>query len=295
VTAMPRVSVIIASYNSAHFLPACVASLQRQTWQDFEVLIVDDGSTDNTREVVADLRNDSRVCCVHQERRGLPGARNAGARASQGEYLVFLDADDFLADEALALLVARFDASGAAWANVGYLRLEGSLRIPRLAIDPPGNLLLAILDDDYIARCPCVRRADFFEIGMYDEAMQMREDWDINIRLIAAGKPHICIPEPLYHYSRTEGSITTGSRLRVLRYTDQLLRKHHKARADAGDSAVARIYARNQWVQARLYWYEFHSVRDTLRCVLESLRYDFRWRRLIQPLLSRIAQARGRV
>jgi cellulose synthase/poly-beta-1,6-N-acetylglucosamine synthase-like glycosyltransferase len=77
VNAVPRVSVIIPSYNSAHFLPACAASLQRQTWQDFEVLIVDDGSTDNIREVVADLRNEPRVRCVHQERRGLPGARNA--------------------------------------------------------------------------------------------------------------------------------------------------------------------------------------------------------------------------
>lgn len=291
---MKTVSVIIPSYNSAAWVTGAVQSVLRQTFGDFEVIIVDDGSTDQTRDVVAPLLGDPRVHYLRQQNKGLPGARNSGALASSGKYLAFLDADDFLAENALEILVERFDATGAAWANVSYLRLEGDKRTLCRAQWPQGDAFLAILEDDFITRCPFIRRSDFFDVGMYDESMRMREDWDLNIRLIASGKPHICIEEPLYLYTRTEGSITIGSRRKVFNYTEKLLTKHHKQLADAGNRTVARIYASNMWIQARHHYYEFHSVRDALRCAVESLRYDWNLRRVIHPFVHRIEAALGR-
>lgn len=90
---MPEVSVIIPCYNHGHYLPHAVNSVLAQTFTDWEAIIVDDGSTDNTREVAAQF-TDERVRYVHQENRGLSGARNTGIRAAQGAYLAFLDADD---------------------------------------------------------------------------------------------------------------------------------------------------------------------------------------------------------
>ncbi|MEM4724269.1 MAG: glycosyltransferase family A protein, partial [Candidatus Hadarchaeum sp.] len=90
---MSSVSVIIPCYNHGHYLPCAVNSVMAQTFADWEAIIVDDGSTDNTREVAAQF-TDSRVRYIYQDNRGLAAARNTGIRAAQGEYLAFLDADD---------------------------------------------------------------------------------------------------------------------------------------------------------------------------------------------------------
>jgi cellulose synthase/poly-beta-1,6-N-acetylglucosamine synthase-like glycosyltransferase len=92
------VSVIIPCYNHAHFLEQAIESVRAQSYSDFEIIVVDDGSTDNTTEVV---RRHSRVRYVYQENAGLSSARNTGLWHSHGEFLVFLDADDRLLRNAL--------------------------------------------------------------------------------------------------------------------------------------------------------------------------------------------------
>lgn len=96
----PKVSVIITSYNHAQFLPDAIRSVQRQTYQPIEIVVVDDGSTDNTREVVKQFND---VKYVFQPNAGLSAARNKGIDESIGKFLVFLDADDWLYDEAIAI------------------------------------------------------------------------------------------------------------------------------------------------------------------------------------------------
>src|ERR1700680_1299064 len=209
---MSRVSVIIPAYNAAAFAAGALDSVLAQTWQDFEVIVVDDGSKDDTANVVQPYLADPRIRYIFQQNRGLPGARNAGAKVSTGAYLAFLDADDFLAPTALATVHQRFEESGAAWSIVSLIKVDGQKKILRRAGVPEGSLLLAILQNDFVTRSPFYRRDEFFAIGMYDEEMRMREDWDINIRMIAAAKPFITIEEALYLYSRTEGSITSGNR-----------------------------------------------------------------------------------
>jgi glycosyltransferase involved in cell wall biosynthesis len=285
---MSLVSVIIPAYNSAAYVCGALNSVLSQTLQDFEIIIVDDGSKDNTKEVVAPYLGDSRIKYRYQENRGLPGARNAGARIAQSEYFAFLDADDFFAPTALETILDRFEDTGAAWCNVGLLKLDGDKRIVRHAIVPEGDPLLAVLRDDYITRCPFFPRDQFYAIGMYDEDIRVREDWDINIRLIEANKSCVLIDEPLYLYTRTEGSITTGNRQRLLFYTEKLMRKHHKRLADGGNQRIAKIYAMNMWDLARQYFYEIKNFREGFRCMRESFRYDINLFRLFHPIVHRI-------
>src|SRR5689334_8831893 len=94
---MPTVSVIIPAFNQARFLAVAIDSVLQQTYRDVEIVVVDDGSTDETRDVAA--RFGDRVNYVHQDNTGLPGARNRGIRESSGEFLCFLDSDDFLHPE----------------------------------------------------------------------------------------------------------------------------------------------------------------------------------------------------
>src|SRR5947207_2069934 len=110
---MPKVSVIIPAYNRAEFLDTSVGSVLAQTFADLEVVIVDDGSGDETRKVCARLcAQDSRVRYIYQDNKGLPGARNTGIRAGRGEYIALLDSDDFWEPTKLArqLVLAEGDA-----------------------------------------------------------------------------------------------------------------------------------------------------------------------------------------
>jgi glycosyltransferase involved in cell wall biosynthesis len=94
---MPKVSVVIPVYNTARYLQECVESALRQTLEDIEVICVNDGSTDASRQILEDYAlNDARVTIIDQENRGLSAARNAGAAAASGEYLYFLDSDDYI-------------------------------------------------------------------------------------------------------------------------------------------------------------------------------------------------------
>jgi hypothetical protein len=128
---------------------------------------------------------------------------------------------------------------------------------------------------------------------MYDEEMRVREDWDLNIRMIAAGKRFVVIDQPLYHYSRSEGSITTGNRRKLYLYTERLLHKHHRRLADSGNRQIGRIYAENMWHIARQYYYEIGDYRSGFRCARESIRYDFSIARLLHPLLHRVQLAKN--
>jgi glycosyltransferase involved in cell wall biosynthesis len=291
---MTLVSVIIPAYNAESFVHGAIDSVLGQTFQDFEIIVVDDGSKDATRKAVEPYLSDSRVYYLYQENRGLPGARNAGAKASRGDYLAFLDADDFLAPNALECMLHAFQSTDAQWLNVGVLKLEGENRTVRHPKTPEGDLLLAILDDDFITRSPFYPRQEFLSVGMYDEEIRNREDWDINIRMIEAGKRFVTVDQPLYHYTRTKGSITTGNRRKLYAFTEMLLRKHHKRLADAGNKEAARLYGKNLWDLARRYFYEIRDPRKGFRCAWQSLRYDPSLSRLVHPIIHRLETARSR-
>ena len=128
---MSLVSVIIPAYNAAGFVRGAIDSVLAQTLQDFEVIVVDDGSNDETAKVFEQRQSDPRVRYFYQANCGLPGARNAGAKVSSGEYLAFLDADDFFAPTALETMRRKLEESDAAWLNVGLLKLEGEKRTVR--------------------------------------------------------------------------------------------------------------------------------------------------------------------
>ena len=108
-----RFSVVIPAYNVADYLEKCVASVRAQTCADWEVLLVDDGSTDGVTGKLCDAlgQGDDRFRVIHQENGGLGAARNTGMEAARGEYLVFLDSDDYLAPHMLETLRQRIEAT----------------------------------------------------------------------------------------------------------------------------------------------------------------------------------------
>lgn len=287
---MLRVSVIVPSYNCASFLPAAVESVFVQTMRDCEVIVVDDGSTDSTREVVQRYADRADFRYIYQKNAGQSSARNHAAQISSAEYIAFLDADDSLDPDALRLMCEAMDRTRASWCIIDIVKVIGERReVRRTAV--PENPFHAILREDFIRRAMFFRRADFVEVGMFDLSLAQREDWDINIRMFEKRKPFVYLREPLYIYHWREGSCTTSQYDTMLSSTQKVLRKTHKRLADAGDPAIARIYADNMWDLGRNYLRLQRDCRQALHCARESLAYDMSIGRIVHPFVHYFRQS----
>ena len=281
------ITVVVPSYNCADYLAAALESVVNQTIFDWQLIVIDDGSTDNTRAVVSPFLDDARIQYLYQENRGLPAARNAGIRETNSEFVAFLDADDALREDALQVMSLRMRQSSASWCLTDILKRRPERDSVERSQIPRSDFMMAILRDDFIRRGMFFRRSSLVAVGMYDETMRYREDWDLNIRMFLHGEPFVYVPKPLYLYSWREGSITTGSRGRMLNYTEKLLRKHHKRLADADQPGMRALYSSLMWGLSRNYWYEAKDHAHAVRCALESLRYDLRPARILHPLQHR--------
>ncbi len=144
---MPKVSVIVPAYNVARFIDGAIESVLAQSFEDFELLIINDGSTDATVEHCL-RHSDSRLRIINQKNRGLAGARNSGIREAQGEYLAFLDADDLWREDKLARHVAHLDARedvGVSYSVSQFMDDAGTLlpmyQLPKLEDVAPHDVL----------------------------------------------------------------------------------------------------------------------------------------------------------
>jgi glycosyltransferase involved in cell wall biosynthesis len=143
---MPKVSVIIPVYNSEKFIVQTLESVLSQTFRDFELLIIDDESTD-TSIALCERYHDPRLKVIHQKNRGLAGARNTGIRHAQGDYLAFVDSDDLWLPEKIEKHVQHLDCSpkvGVSFSRSSFIDEQGNLlgiyQIPKLTDIDPGHL-----------------------------------------------------------------------------------------------------------------------------------------------------------
>ena len=219
---MPRVSVVIPTYNRAGYVSEAVASVLAQTYRDFEVIVIDDGSTDNTPEVVGSYR-DAHIRYFYQENRGVSAAMNTGILASTAEYIAILDSDDVLVEEALQKSVAFLDQHP----EVGYCfgqsytidesgrPLRSSPRGPRVTFVRDGREEIAQVLMGGRSIGSMVRRSCFQEVGLYNTELPMSEDWDMFIRLAkryAVGH----LAEPIYKLRFHQQQMTSQSSMKIV-------------------------------------------------------------------------------
>jgi glycosyltransferase involved in cell wall biosynthesis len=201
---MPRVSIIIPSYNRAGMIMTALESALAQIYPDWEAIIVDDGSSDDTREVVAGVK-DTRVRYIYQANKGLPGARNTGILSSSGDYVAFLDSDDAFLPEKLALQVPILDADPQLGLVAGgYIDVDSSMIALRELRPWEKNPSLDL--SDWLRTCPfcvgspLVRRSWLDKAGLFDETMRFVEDWDLWLRLSSLGCRMEWLKQPVYLY-----------------------------------------------------------------------------------------------
>lgn len=183
-----RISLIITTYNAARYLVEAVDSALAQTYPNLEVIVVDDGSTDDTRAVLSPYRD--RVTYIHQPNQERSVARNNGLAAATGEYVSFLDSDDVVAPEKIADLAAVLEAMpdyGVAYSGMEFF-WEGGRRqgVPRPT--PSGDLLPELLWHNFItASVPLFRREALAIAGGFDPRLVPVEDWELCLRVALAG------------------------------------------------------------------------------------------------------------
>ena len=271
---MKTVSVIIPTYNYGRFLRDAIDSALAQTYRPIEVIVVDDGSTDGTPEVLAAYGERIRV--IRQDNRGAGAARNRGIAAAHGDYLAFLDSDDILRPQSLEREIARFvadpslglvhcaaesvDGDGKPL-SVSLNGMEGwvateLLRLDREVIGTPGSGIM-------------VPKRVAAEIGGYDESLQPSEDWDFCYRIAVRYRVGY-IREPLLTY-RLHGG---GLHLNVGRMEISMLRALEKAFLDPTVQSLRNhSYGRIHRVLAGCY-FQLHQPRQFFKHMIKSLRYD---------------------
>jgi len=237
---LPLISVVVPCYNQGAFLREAVESALGQTYPRVEVIVVDDGSTDETPTVAA--RFGSRIRTVRRENGGLPAARNTGIAAARGKSLLFLDADDFLRPGMLAQLVEVAMRAGP------DVITRSAVQHVDLAGRPIDDPYVAPMGDDAFHALlagnvfPChsalVPRSLIQKVGSFDPALRSCEDWDLWLRLAAAGGVFVAVPSAVAVYRRYPGSMSTDPD-RMWQSGLMVLGKHRKYHADCQQCRAA--------------------------------------------------------
>ncbi|MBJ6727095.1 glycosyltransferase [Geomesophilobacter sediminis] len=248
---MPKVSVIIPTYNCGQFIGKALDSVLKQTFLDYEIIVMDDGSTDATASIVANYQS---VRYFYQINRGLPAARNAAVSRANGEYLAYLDADDLWYPEKLRQQVSFLDATprcGIVHADLTYVDENDAPFIPlwhhqKRGAGQQGECLEDLLHNCLI-QVPTVmeRHACFDQTGGFDERFRRVEDYLHWIHVALRGHQFGYIDRPLAMYRWRSGSLSKNSAA-MLKATVQMFQvlmeeTDLNRNSDASDIVAKRI------------------------------------------------------
>jgi glycosyltransferase involved in cell wall biosynthesis len=212
----PKVSIIIPAYNAATTIAASVQSIQNQTFKDWELSIIDDGSTDNTLECIQLLaEGDAKIQVISHTNKGVSATRNLGIDRAKGEFIAFLDADDIWLPDKLASHLQHMEAKPSvviSFARVAFINQEGHLT-GQISTAPLQNLKL----EDLFCENPTsttsnlfVRRNVFDRVGLFDTDMSFAEDLEWLCRAIWLTKGKLeGIDRVLMHYRTNQGGLSS--------------------------------------------------------------------------------------
>lgn len=220
---MKKVSVIVPVYNSQRFLRQCIDSILQQTYHNLELILVNDGSTDNSGNICNKYAKiDDRVCVVHQDNMGVSAARNSGIYHATGNYLQFIDSDDFIDSDMTESLVAAIERNSASMVICGYKRIElstggcihnSSSKVGFFKIEEMLNILDYLYARSFInSPCNKIYRAQLIRDNAirYQKGIELGEDLLFNLDVIKKSTSFEVIPECPYNYVKYNNGTLTG-------------------------------------------------------------------------------------
>ncbi len=270
-----KVSVIVPTYNYGRFIEGCLNSIFSQTFKDFEVIVVDDGSTDGTGEIIKSYPRPVRS--IYQENRGLPAARNRAIEASQGEYLAFLDSDDLWLPEKLGEQVRIMDGDR----ELGIVFSDAS------AFDGEKIIRESILEEESICTGHCfarlfmgnflvmptvmIRKSCLRQTGLFDETLPVVADYDLWLRISAFFRIGF-VDRPLAMYRVHPSNMSKDfcrlleDEIRVVQKVIELYPEKVKKLGKKVNMRLSSLYD-----QYGLEWVEKGEIGRATRCFLRAI------------------------
>lgn len=229
-------SVVIPVYNVKDYLPKCIDSVLAQDFEDYEIVLVDDGSTDGESGAICDRyaeANAARIRVIHKPNGGLGDARNVGMEAAQGEYVVFLDSDDYIGAGMFRTLAGAIDRFHSDVIDFGFAVDTDGTITKRLVDDLPHNRTFTLAELPQLlltqpnAWSRCWKRSLFLDTGIRYPSRVWYEDIRTTTKLFAAADSICAVPDVFYYYVVREGSITRNPNVKrnaeILEAFDDLL------------------------------------------------------------------------
>lgn len=291
---MPKLSVIVPVYNAEDYLHRCIDSILAQTFTDFELLLINDGSKDNSGKICDEYAaKDNRIRVFHKDNGGVSSARNVGLDNVRGEYVTFVDSDDWIEPEMYKAMLYEL---GVKVADVCFcdIRISSSLRTYVEHYGICGNK-----DEDisnYIYRewhssCNIVAKNEIFEKNRlrYPEGISFCEDFHLTLRLLCFAERIINVDEAFYIYNRDNESSAThnfSSKKHLDRYwcdVDIISFLKVSGKLHVYEKAMSeRVLSYTQlWVQDKSKWNDFLLFFPESHSYILSCRYVVRWRKLL--------------
>lgn len=260
---MPQVSVIIPCFNQGEFIDDAVESVLAQTFQDFEIIIVNDGSTEEDTKKKLENYDKPKTLVIHTSNQGLSAARNNGIKSSSGEYILPLDADDKIANTYIEKAVKILDANkniGILYCEAEYFgELTGKWALTEYSF-------FEFLNENQIFCSAFYRRDDYNKTNGYDSDMIYGwEDWDLWLSLIERGVEVYKIPEPLFYYRIRSGSMVRNLDTDKYNYLKSIIERNHPVLYgyNALNNEIKDLKA------------QFNSVTQQLEAIKKSKTYKF--------------------
>lgn len=286
----PKVSIIIAAYNRAQLLPATIESALQQRFQDFEIIVVDDGSTDDTEQALQPYRD--RLVYFRQENRGPSAARNAGVRVARAPWIAIQDSDDLCAPNYLDSLygfASVHQDCGMVFANGAYLggkehNRETIIPSPKSSRLAAQGVRLEDLFEKSIVRLQAslISKTCYDAIGGHDEGLRISMDLDLALRIFMR-YPVAYLDDVVFYYRKHEENISRNEEARLtenIQVIEKLLREHPAALEMLGARSVARRIAYRYYRLAKSRWKrnEYGAARKAIATALSHTPYSLKYR-----------------
>jgi CMP-N-acetylneuraminic acid synthetase len=240
---MPLITVYITNHNYAKYVGQAVESVLNQTFQDFELIVIDDGSTDGSRSVIEKYVDHPAMRIVWQENKGLNVSNNIALRLARGKYVMRLDADDYLDEHALSVLsgvLERKPEIGLVFPD--YWHVDGEGQIIEQVRRHDFRKDVTLLDSPAHGACTMIRTQWLKELGGYTEETSCQDGYDLWLRFVRQ-HPVENVNLPLFYYRRHDRNLT-GDETRIMAAQSKIIRKHAERVAPTRLKTLALIPVR---------------------------------------------------
>ena len=280
---MPKVSIIIPAYNAESTIKCTIRSVHKQTYRDYELIIIDDGSTDRTVEIVREIADD-RLKLFSYKNAGLPTARNRGIQQATGEYIAFLDADDLWTRDKLEKQVAVLETNpevGVVYSQTYCIDSQSNFLYYCNPVCFAGDVLKELFLTNFLhnGSNPLIRQQAIATVGKFDSSLNSSEDWDYYLRL-AALYPFAVVPKYQVLYRQTENNMSSNvARVKQASYTvlERAYQKHPQLQRYRRQSLsilhlyCAELYLRNSKYKAQDKSKAFTNILLSIRLYPQSI------------------------